>query len=258
MKKIINVVQALLTGLLLSCTVLQAAEVEAVLDWADERGLGTTVSARVSAVHVKPGMLVGKDSVLLELDNRVFKIQQRRAQAMMKAAGLELEEARLEQERAIELYDRTVLSQFDRRQADVGLAKAQSVYAQARAENDRAELDIEYSRLTARYPAVILSVHAAVDEVINNQIESQVLVRIARADQMRAIAYVSADALKNLKPGQQLEAAFRGEWLAASVDAVSLKPAQSSNQALYQVAVVFDVDPQMMPRAGEKSAIRLP
>ncbi len=263
MKKLNNLLLLLLSGWLTSASgLLFAAEVDATLDWADRRDLGTTVTAKVSAVNVSPGMRISLGTVMIALDSRLFEIRQQRARAMMKAAGLALKEAELEQERAIELYDRTVLSQFDRRQADVGLAKAQASYAEASAEHQMAALDIEYSQLLAPYDARVLFVDAAPQEVIFSELQSPVLVSIARDNQMRSVAQLSGEQLTGLTLGQSMQVAFRGQWRDGVVESIqlqstSLTPGEAA-KPLYSVAVIFDVDPALQPRAGEKSAIRLP
>jgi multidrug resistance efflux pump len=258
MKPVKTSVLSLLASSLLAGSSLFAAEVNAVLAWADARTLGTSVSARIETVNVKPGVQVSKDTLLVELDRRYFENRKARAAAAVKAAKMTLDEARLEQGRAIELYDRTVLSQFDRRKADRELATAEAGYADAVAELKEAGLDIEYSTLSAPFDAVILAVNAAPGEVVLNALEARPLVRIARAGEMLSVASLTGEQLRGIEPGQSVEVAFRGNWLNGTVDSVGLDPMTDSTEQLYRLAVRFSVEPGSHARAGEASAIRLP
>lgn len=248
----------LLASSLLAGSSLFAAEVNALLDWADARTLGTTVSARIESVNVKPGMQVNKGALLVELDRRYFENRKTRAAAAVKAAKLTLDEAKLEQGRAIELYDRTVLSQFDRRKADRELAAAEAGYADAVAELKEAGLDLEYSTLSAPFDAVVLAVNAAPGEVVMNALEATPLIRLARAGEMLAVASLTGEQLRGIQPGQSMEVAFRGNWLNGSVDSVGLDPMSNGAEQLYRLAVRFSVETDSHARAGEPSAIRLP
>jgi multidrug resistance efflux pump len=258
MKPVKTSVLSLLASSLLAGSSLFAAEVNALLAWADARTLGTSVSARIETVNVKPGVQVSKDTLLVELDRRYFENRKARAAAAVKAAKMTLDEARLEQGRAIELYDRTVLSQFDRRKADRELATAEAGYADAVAELKEAGLDIEYSTLSAPFDAVILAVNAAPGEVVLNALEARPLVRIARAGEMLSVASLTGEQLRGIEPGQSVEVAFRGNWLNGTVDSVGLDPMTDSTEQLYRLAVRFSVEPGSHARAGEASAIRLP
>ena len=236
-----------------------SADVNALLEWSDKRRLGTTVSGKVDKVNVRPGMHVKAGDVLIELDQRYFKIQLQKAKALMQATKLQLEEAEREQERAIELYDRTVLSTYDRQKADIDLAGAQADYAAAKAGYDQARLDIEYSRIAAPYDGIVLNVSTAPGEIVVNENETMILMEIARSDEMLVQSLLTTEQLSTMKIGQQLDVAFRGKWVNGKVHSLSLQADMSDvNVVRYEVAVSMPVDKDALARAGEASAIRLP
>jgi multidrug efflux system membrane fusion protein len=237
-------------------TVANAAEVNAVLEWSDLRKLGTTVSGKVSHVVVKPGMKVKKGDALMSLDQRYFNVQLQQSRAAMEHARLLKEEAEREQERAIELYDRTVLSDYDRQQAEIGLANANAAYMKTKAGYEQSRLDKEYSQLNAPYDAVILNVNAAPGEVVVNETESRVLLEIARADEMLVTTTLDGNQIASLEIGQKIEVAFRGQWTQGEVYSLSLHNRQLGEG--YQVAVRLAVESSVNARAGESSALRLP
>lgn len=239
--------------------VLLAADLEASLDWSDKRRLGTTVSAQVDKVSVRPGMQVKKGDVLVELDQRYFKIMEKESRSRMQHAQLLLEEAQREQERAIELFDRTVLSVYERQQADIELANAAAVHAAAKAAFEKARLDIEFSKVISPYNGVVLNVLTAPGEVVVNENEATVLVELARSDEMLARVQLSGDQVSRLQIGQQIEVAFRGKWQTGQVHSISLQSDATGSKAPgYLVSVSLSVAESDHARAGESSAVRLP
>lgn len=229
-----------------------AAEINAVLEWSDLRKLGTTVSGKISKVMVRPGMKVKKDDAMILLDQRNFDVRVQQSRAAMEHARLLKEEAQREQDRAIELYDRTVLSDYDRQQADIGLASAKAVFSKAKADFEQARLDKEYSQLNAPYDAVVLNVFVAPGEVVVNETESRVMLEIARADEMLVTTILDGNQIASLQMGQKIEAAFRGQWIEGEVHSLSM------NDKGYRLAVKLSVPPAENARAGEASAVRLP
>ncbi|NNJ92604.1 MAG: HlyD family efflux transporter periplasmic adaptor subunit, partial [Gammaproteobacteria bacterium] len=214
---------SLLVALLVAITpVLWAAEINAVLDWSDLRKLGTTVSGKVSKVMARPGMKVKKDEPLLVLDQRTFSVRVQQARAAMDHARLLMEEAQREQDRAIELYDRTVISDYERQQADIGLASAKAVFTKAKADYEQARLDKEYSQLNSPYDAVVLNVYVAPGEVVVNQTESRVMLEIARADEMLVTTLLDGNQIASLQMGQKIDVAFRGQWAEGEIHSLSM------------------------------------
>ncbi len=229
-----------------------AAEINAVLEWSDLRKLGTTVSGKISKVMVRPGMKVKKDETMVLLDQRNFDVRVQQSRAAMEHARLLMEEAQREQDRAIELYDRTVLSDYDRQQADIGLASAKAVFSKAKADYEQARLDKEYSQLSAPYDAVVLNVFVAPGEVVVNETDSRVILEIARADEMLVITALEGNQIASVEMGQKIDAAFRGQWIEGEVHSLSM------NDKGYRLAVKVSVSPADNARAGEVSAVRLP
>ena len=229
-----------------------AVEINAVLEWSDLRKLGTTVSGKLNKVMVRPGMKVKKGDALLSLDQRSFNVRVQQSRAAFEHARLLKEEAQREQDRAIELYDRTVLSNYDRQQADIGLANANAAFSKAKADHEQARLDREYSQLNAPYDAVVLNVHVAPGEVVVNETESRTLVELARADEMLVIATLDGNQAASLKIGDKIDAAFRGQWMQGEIHSLAM-----SGKG-YQLAVRISVRQSDNARAGESSALRLP
>ena len=88
---------------------------------ADESGFKITspISGVIEEVFVEVGQSIKKDQILLRFDSRLIDSNLTAAKAKLQAEKLNLEEAKKENERAEELYERTVLSDHDLQKAKI-------------------------------------------------------------------------------------------------------------------------------------------
>jgi multidrug efflux system membrane fusion protein len=257
MSKLKYFMAAGLLGLCLSATVL-AAEVSAVVAWSQKVELGTLVSGVVDTVHVRPGQQVGRGDALVTLDDRGFKGEVSRHLAVHRHAQAALEEARREDERAIELYDRTVLSDFERNQAQIALQAARARAAEAHADLIQARLDLERSVVRAPFDGMVLAVNASPGQTIVSAWQSQPLVILADNRVYRARAQVSAAQASQLEPGAELRATLGGQTLSASVSYVGFEPVGQAGQGpLYELVAEIRVEDGRSLRVGEAVVLHL-
>lgn len=233
-------------------------DVSAVLAWSQKVELGTLVSGVVGEVHVRPGQAVTKGDTLISLDGRGFSAQVSRRQAGYEHAKAALEEAEREDERAIELYDRTVLSDFERNQALIGLHAAQAVAEAARADLTEARLNLERSVLKAPFDGLVLSVGVSPGQTIVSEWQSQPLVTLANNRVYHAHAQIDAARAGRLRPGDGVSATLRGESVQASVGYIGFEPAAQSEQGpLYELVVeIVAVEGETL-RVGETLTLHL-
>lgn len=235
-----------------------AADVPAVVGWAQRVELGTLVSGVVSEVHVRPGQAVSKGDNLISLDGRGFSSQVSRREAAYRHAQAALAEARREDDRAVELYDRTVLSDFERNQALLALQAARAEAVAAHADLIDARLDLEHSVILAPFDGVVLAVNVAPGQTIVSEWQSQPLVTVADNSVYRLSAQIDATQAERLQPGQGLRATVRGEELEALIDHVGWEPVgqpgQGPRYALVAEIAVGDGKPL---RVGEIVTLHL-
>ena len=235
-----------------------AADVSAVVSWAQKVELGTLVSGMVSEVHVRPGQTVARGDKLISLDNRGFNAQVNRRLAGYQHAKAAFEEAKREDERAVELYDRTVLSDFERNQALIGLHAARATAEAARADLTEARLDLERSVVRAPFDGLVLSVGAAPGQTIVSEWQSQPLVTLADNRVYHAHAQIDASRAGRLAPGSELRATLRGEAVQAAVAYVGFEPVGRSEQGpLYELVAEIIVDDGQPLRVGETLILHL-
>jgi len=235
-----------------------SGDVSAVLAWSQKVELGTLVSGVVGEVHVRPGQTVAKGDTLISLDGRGFSAQVSRRQAGYEHAKAALEEAEREDERAIELYERTVLSDFERNQALIGLHAARAVAEAARADLTEARLNLERSVLRAPFDGLVLSVGVSPGQTIVSEWQSQPLVTLANNNVFHAHAQVDAVRAGRLEPGDGVSATLGGESVQASVGYIGFEPAGQSEQGpLYELVVEIVAAQGETPRVGETVILHL-
>jgi multidrug efflux system membrane fusion protein len=235
-----------------------AADLEATLDWARRAELGTLVSGVVVAVPVAVGQRVDEGAELLRLDDRGFRAAVAEAEAAAAKFRVRLTEAQREDERAAELYDRTVLSDHERQLAAIALQEVRSDLQAAQARLVQARLDLERSHIRAPYPALVLRLDAAPGQVVVSELQSTPLVVIAEADRMRARALAAAEQLAAVKVGDAAQVEVQDRRFTGRVETLGLEPAPSAGpQALYEVTVSFEVPPDQQLRAGQPAQLRL-
>ncbi|WP_457668129.1 efflux RND transporter periplasmic adaptor subunit [Thiolapillus sp.] len=147
--------------------------------------LGTLVSGVVREVKVQPGQEVKQGDVLLKLDQREFQAQLRRAKALIARANSLFEEARREEERAGELYDRTLLSDHELQKARIDRLEAESRKYDAAADLMQAKLNLERSAIVAPTEGRVLEVQAWPGQPLQNSLEIQPLIMFAATDTLQ-------------------------------------------------------------------------
>ena len=231
-----------------------ALDVEGRLHWAQRLELATPVSGVIDAVHAHAGQRVEKGAPLLTLDPRPFQARLARAAAAMKAAKVAYDEAKREHQRAVELYDRAVLSNREMEVAESAFAEADAIHARARADHQLAQLDLEHSRLTAPFDAWVVERRAEAGETVVSALQARTLLVIAEAGRMVARAGGSAEQAAALAPGGEAEVAIDAQRLKGTIRAVALEPREGTG--LYTVEVEFASDQPL--RAGRRVAVVLP
>ena len=235
-----------------------ATDLSAVVAWSQRVELGTLVSGVVAEVHARPGQTVGEGDPLLSLDAREFRSQVAKHQAAHRHAQVLLEEAQREDERAIELYDRTVLSDFERNQALIALEAARARAEAARTDLAKARLALERSVIRAPFAGVVLAVDAAPGQSVVSELQSAPLITVADNRHYRLTADVDAEQAARLSIGTALRATLRGQPMDATVSHIGYEPlAQSAEGPRYALVAEIQVVDQTPLRVGEIVTLHL-
>lgn len=218
-----------------------AESVTGVVRWSQRVELGTLVSGVISDVHVRPGQAVRQGDPLVSLDRRGFASRVQRWLAEFRHAEALLAEAKREDERAAELYDRTVLSDFERNRALIELDAARAKLALSRAQLVDARLDLERSGIKAPFDGVVLAVAAVPGQQVISQLQIQPLVTLGDNLNLQVRAEIGAAQAGRLEPGQVVEVATGGGTFQAAVSYVGLE-ALSPTAAEMRYELLLDID----------------
>lgn len=235
-----------------------ALDLDGRLAWDQRVELGTLVSGVVTQVPVQAGQQVARGGTLVKLDQRGFQAAVNGARATLARAQSNLDEARREDQRAQELYDRTLLSDHERQVAQIALVDAQSSAAEAKAALMKAQLALEHSHLKAPFNARVLAVNVAPGQAVVSRLQSEPLVVVAASDAMLAEAEISAAQLDALAPGQPAQVGLADKWLDGVIDDIGQEPVrQQGAEAVYRIRVRFTPPAGGVLRAGLPAQVRL-
>lgn len=232
-----------------------AAEIEGQLGFADRVALSTPVAGVVESVPVRAGERVEAGALLLALDSTPFDQRHRMAAAQIEGLSLAADEAALDAERVQALYDRTVGSDSERALAVIAREQAQGERDRVRAQAALRAWERNQARLEAPFDARILSVDAAVGEVVSPQLTPPTLIVIARADQLLATSRISADQLGALALGDEVTVARGDDRRSGAVDAIR---ALDDGDGPVQYELAVRVEPGDGWRAGQSVSLELP
>ena len=236
-----------------------ALDIKAELDWARRVELGTPVKGVVKNIMAQPGQTIEKNDILLQLDDRGFKSQVEGLKAQVTHFQAELAEAEREQGRALELYDRTVLSDHELQVAKNNMIAAKANYKKARMKLVQAELDLEYSSIRAPFDAVVVARMAEVGQTVIPDLQAVTLFIVADARHMVARGQLTAKEIEQVSIGQDAVVKFAGEKYKGRIKNFGLVSSGKDNKSekRYFVNVEFPIKSQAS-FVGQSATIKLP
>jgi RND family efflux transporter MFP subunit len=218
----------------LSAIPAHAADIPAQLDWSQRVDLSASVSGIVETVAVLPGQKVPKGTLLLSLNQTVFKANLMEARADIDRLSQEQADAKRELDRATELYARTVSSTTEFDAAKLRHARANALLAAAEARVEKARRLLDESEARAPFDAIVLDRAAEPGMTVAAQCQPPVLLSIARADEILARASLTAGQAADIKPGDLAGVGIGGKTLEGKVAGVRAK---SDGRYLLDVAI---------------------
>ena len=158
--------------------------------------VNASIQARVSGnlmeQHYKEGSVVKKGDLLFSIDSRPFKAALARAKAALAEAQASERQTSLTAERNTDLYKRKAVSEQERDNAvQANLAAKAQVEAQ-RALVDQAELDLEFTRITAPVSGIAGIARTQVGDLVGPS--TGVLTTVSTVDPIKAYFTVSEQA----------------------------------------------------------------
>jgi RND family efflux transporter MFP subunit len=169
------------------------------------------VSGRIARVLVQAGDAVAAAQALVELDQSTLQVQLDEARLGVEAAGLRTERAELEFKRLQTLADRALVTEKERKEAEIALRLAQNDTASQEARVRILENSLEKSVITAPYAGRILSLAARPGMIVTGADagrEGATLLELADLSRLRVEASVNEIDVAALAPGMPVEITF--------------------------------------------------
>ena len=248
----------LLISLSISCNNVIAAEYDAVIDRPKGVELSLPVSGVIKTLNVVAGQFIEQGEVMLVLDQTPFKAAKVYAESRITVQQTLLKESTRDFNNRQELYDRTVLAAVQLENAELRVKRDTAYLNKARAQLDVADYELSYSKLTAPFSSLILSVHVNQGQSINNSIASKTLITLVRRGHYLARFSVSADAYEKLQIDQSITIKTQGENYQGKISAISFEhvKAGADQDVMYMIEAGFTADKKLLP-VGDKVVVAI-
>jgi len=161
------------------------AETKASLSFSDVRQLAFYYDGVVSSVAVTSGDTIKKGNLLARLDSTLAKLIVKQKQAELDAQSPIYNEAVVDNERSLELYDRGVLSEvgMNENNKNLAISKANNVLLKTKLKISQKQLS--YYQLASPYDAVVIANNLYVGKKINNQFRLSSYITLAAKDKVQ-------------------------------------------------------------------------
>jgi HlyD family secretion protein len=164
------------------------------------------VVSKIIDLPVKDGDAVKKGQLLVQLDPARYKAEVEQAEAQMRMAGANLEQAKLVYDRQKQLFEKNLTSQEQSDNAKTSYHAAQAQYDQSKAALAQAQDDLSKTTITAPMDGVITELNAEVGEIVmigtmNNP--GTVIMTISDLSEIEAEVEVDETDVANLELGQE-------------------------------------------------------
>lgn len=156
-----------------------ALELNGQAAFAQTLALNSSVSARVAEVRVSVGQRVAAGELLLRFDDTALRAGRDAAQARVEAQAPRVDKARVELEKAQELYDRDSLALVELEDAQREFAIAEARLAEANAELVHAEYRLTGAELRAPIAGIVLAIATFPGHFVNTGVSDPVLLTLA-------------------------------------------------------------------------------
>jgi len=228
-----------------------AAEFDATIGWADVQEIGVPISGQVSKV-LKAGSYAKSGETMLSISCGLYKAQLAEHKAIATGIMPAVETALKEKELADELFDRTVLSLVEQRNAELIYIKTKAQYDAAQARAEQAKIRVSFCDIKASNPSVVLKNHVTTGEYYSLESKKPVLLTVASRNIMLATARLTSSVKKNYKVGLSAKVSLAGKTYKGRVYAVDYLA-----QGGVQLSVIFNAfDPRLIDNKTAKIIIK--
>lgn len=234
--------------------------------------VSTQVSGTVASLHADFNSQVKAGDVVARLEPSILEAQVEQAaaslvrmQAELERSEVTLQDARIQQQRARELWDQQLISKNDLETAESALRQAEASLKSVRAQLVQGEAALHQSKVNLghtiiRTPidGVVLSRSVEVGQTVSASTSAPTLFIIAKdLARMRVNASISESDIGRIAPGQPVAFtvdAYPGEQFTGTVSQVRLEPIVESNVVSY-VTIIDVPNPEQKLKPGMTATV---
>jgi len=189
---------------------INAAEFDAKIGWADVREIGVPISGQISKV-LKAGSYAKSGDTMLSISCGLYKAQLAEQKAIAAGFMPAVETTLKEKELADELFDRTVLSVVEHRNAELVYIKTKAKYDAAVARAEQAKIRVGFCDIKAANSLLVLKNHVTDGEYYSLESKKPVLLSVASRSSMLATARLAQPLKKNYRVGLAAKVRLAGK-----------------------------------------------
>jgi len=248
----------LVVTLSILCTFTYAADFDATIELSDPIELSLPVSGVIKTLDVVAGQYVKQGEKMMTLDQIPFQAAKAHAESRVAVQQTLLVESTRDFSNRQELYDRTVLSTVRLENAELKVKRDEAFLKSAEAQLAVANYDLSYSRLSAPFDALVLSVFVNQGQSINNAIESKTLIVLVKRGIYLARFTISAEAYNGLQIGRSVTVNTQGNSYQGSISSIVSEQvgAEGGQHRSYLIDAAFSSDKQLF-LIGDKASVHL-
>lgn len=221
-----------------------------------ESDLGFRVSGKVVSRAVDLGVSVKAGDLLARLDEQDFQNKLRAAEADVASAEAVLTEAQSNEDRQSQLLAKGVTTRSNYDAALRNKRSAEAKLESARAALDLAKDQLKYAELRADFDGIVTGIGAEPGQVVN---VGQMVVRLAKPDQVDAVFNIAEAAFRDRKPTDRPQifvTLLSNPGITAEGPVREVSPVADATTRTYQVKVSL-IDPPPAMRFGSSVAGRM-
>ena len=214
--------------------------------------VGTQVSGTVSAIYADFNSQVKKGQVIARIDTTLLRASLSDAQSNLEKTAAQARQAEDTRKRSQALFERDLISQSELDQAVADARVAETNLASAKAQVDRARINLRYATIVSPIDGTVLSRAVDVGQTVAASFNTPTLFTIANdLRQMEVQASVDEADIGKVRTGQRANFtvdAYPDTSFVGEVSQIRLNPVVNQNVVSYDVIIsVPNPNLRMMP-----------
>lgn len=203
--------------------------------------VGSQVSGTIAHLYADFNSVVKRGQIIAQIDSTFLYASVKEAEANLERAEAQVNEAKRNLDRSIELYNKQLVSQAELDATQTTYETAIAQRKQAQAALDRAKVNLRYSVIRAPIDGVVISRDVDVGQTVAASLQAPQLFTIANdLKQMQVEASVDEADIGQIKEGQHVSFtvdSYPDEEFSGTVTQVRLSPIITQNVVTYTVII---------------------